>query len=108
MNYCVIYHNSIEFNNVRLIILLFVTFVLFLFRSSRKLSKGETIFALYPDTTSFYMAVISQAPRRTAIGVDPCVVVQFIGDEDASGWCLIFFVVFLKLITLCCCCFTQV
>ena len=32
--------------------------------SSRKLSKGETIFAVYPDTTSFYHATVSQVHRE--------------------------------------------
>jgi hypothetical protein len=59
--------------------------VLDLQESQRKLSKGETVFALYPDTTSFYPAVVSHAPRRTAMGAEPSVIVQFSGDEDASG-----------------------
>ena len=59
--------------------------VLDLQESQRKLCKGETVFALYPDTTSFYPAVVSNAPRRTAMGAEPTVIVQFSGDEDASG-----------------------
>ncbi len=53
--------------------------------STRKLTKGETIAALYPDTTCFYPAVISQAPRRTAVGAEPAVVVQFVDDYDELG-----------------------
>lgn len=59
--------------------------ILDLQESQRKLSKGETVFALYPDTTSFYPAVVSHAPRRTAMGAEPSVVVQFSGDEDENG-----------------------
>lgn len=59
--------------------------VLDLIESQRRLSKGELVFALYPDTTSFYPAVVSSAPRRTAMGTEPSVIVQFCGDEDANG-----------------------
>lgn len=59
--------------------------VLDLIESQRRLSKGELVFALYPDTTSFYPAVVSAAPRRTAMGAEPSVIVQFCGDEDATG-----------------------
>jgi hypothetical protein len=61
--------------------------VLDLQESQRKLTKGELVFALYPDTTSFYPAVVSHAPRRTAMGAEPSVIVQFSGDEDSSGEC---------------------
>lgn len=59
--------------------------VLDLQESQRKLTKGELVFALYPDTTSFYPAVVSHAPRRTAMGTEATVIVQFSGDEDISG-----------------------
>ena len=36
--------------------------------SSRRLTKGEEVLAIYPETTSFYPAYIVQAPRRTALG----------------------------------------
>jgi SGF29 tudor-like domain len=36
--------------------------------SQRRLTKGEEVLAIYPETTSFYPAYIVQAPRRTAIG----------------------------------------
>ena len=65
--------------------------VLDLVDSQRKLSKGEVLFALYPDTTSFYLATVSQAPRRTAMGMDPTVVVQFNGDEDENGMLAVVF-----------------
>lgn len=67
--------------------------------SQRKLSKGETVFALYPDTTSFYPAVVTHAPRRTAMGAEPSVIVQFSGDEDASG--LLFLLVLFFLCVYC-------
>ena len=28
--------------------------------SQRKLSKGEMVFAVYPETTSFYLAIVVQ------------------------------------------------
>ena len=59
--------------------------VLDLIESQRKLCKAEAVFALYPDTTSFYPATVSHAPRRSAMGAEPSVIVQFNGDEDATG-----------------------
>eukprot|EP01038_Epipyxis_sp_PR26KG_P017141 gene17141-23601_t len=59
--------------------------VLDLIDSQRKLGKGEHIFALYPDTTSFYPAIVIQAPRKTALIAEPCVIVEFVGDEDITG-----------------------
>lgn len=53
--------------------------------SQQRLTKGELVFALYPDTTSFYHAEVSQAPRRLSQGAEPSVIVQFTGDEDESG-----------------------
>lgn len=71
--------------------------VLDLIESQRRLSKGELVFALYPDTTSFYPAVVSAAPRRTAMGAEPSVIVQFCGDEDTTGdvyfWAVLVFMV---------------
>lgn len=28
--------------------------------SSKKLSKGDSVYAIYPDTTAFYLATVSQ------------------------------------------------
>jgi hypothetical protein len=53
--------------------------------SSQKLSKGEEVLAVYPDTTSFYPAIVTQVPRRAATGQEPLVNVQFLGDADDSG-----------------------
>jgi hypothetical protein len=51
----------------------------------KKLAKGENIYALYPDTTIFYPAVIVQAPKRSALSSESIVTVQFHGDEDENG-----------------------
>lgn len=48
----------------------------------KKLNKGDKVFALYPDTTIFYPAIIIQAPRRSALNAEAMVIVQFEGDED--------------------------
>lgn len=48
-----------------------------------KISKGDEVFAVYPDTTSFYPATVSRPPRR---GGDTGVChVQFVDDADDSG-----------------------
>lgn len=61
----------------------------------RKLNKHDEILAVYPDTSTFYPAALSQAPRRTGggngvnAGMDPIVLVQFRGDElDENGKCM--------------------
>ena len=51
----------------------------------RKLSKNEIVHAVYPDTTAFYTAIVTQAPRRGQAGMEPTVVIQFQGDADADG-----------------------
>eukprot|EP00981_Chlorochromonas_danica_P013108 scaffold5806_cov171-Ochromonas_danica.AAC.6 len=51
---------------------------------NKKLSKGDRIYALYPDTTIFYPALVIQAPRRNALNAEAIVVVQFEGDEDPT------------------------
>lgn len=53
--------------------------------SQRRLCRGEEVHAVYPDTTSFYPATVSQAPRRSAVGAEPSLIVQFIGDADELG-----------------------
>ena len=54
--------------------------------AARRLSKGEEIIAVYPETTSFYPAVVVQAPRvGRALNVEPTVVVQFSDDHDETG-----------------------
>ena len=52
----------------------------------RKVSKGEAVFAVYPDTTAFYLATVSAAPRRGVTGAEPSLTVQFQGDDaDLTG-----------------------
>jgi hypothetical protein len=49
-----------------------------------RLSKGDTVYAVYPDTTSFYRASVVQAPRRTG-GANAFVMVNFVDDSDEFG-----------------------
>ena len=49
-----------------------------------ELHKGDQVLAVFPETTSFYRAVISKAPRRCAGGAIECIV-KFEDDEDESG-----------------------
>ena len=51
----------------------------------KRLSKGELIYAVYPETTAFYLGSVSQAPRRAANGQEPTLAVQFQGDSDENG-----------------------
>jgi hypothetical protein len=50
----------------------------------RNLSRGDTVFAVYPDTTSFYQATIVQAPRK-ASGAGSFAMVNFVDDSDEHG-----------------------
>jgi hypothetical protein len=50
---CKIPHTHIDFVQV---------LILDLPENTKKLSKGETVYAVYPDTTAFYMATVSQVP----------------------------------------------
>lgn len=50
-----------------------------------RLSKSDTIYAVYPDTTSFYQATVVQAPRKNAAGGDAFVTVHFKDDGDENG-----------------------
>ena len=42
-------------------------------------ARGDAVFAVYPDTTSFYRATVSTPP------FNGFVMVQFANDEDADG-----------------------
>ncbi len=42
-------------------------------------ARGDAVYAVYPDTTSFYRAVVSTPP------FNGFVMVQFANDEDADG-----------------------
>ncbi len=53
--------------------------------SFTKLSKGEEILAVYPDTTSFYPAIVVQTAKRSINNVEASVTVQFHGDDDAQA-----------------------
>ncbi|KAJ1447852.1 SGF29 tudor-like domain-containing protein [Pelagophyceae sp. CCMP2097] len=49
-----------------------------------RLQKGDEVFAVYPDTTSFYSAIVTIPPRRAGTGNAVCHV-QFQDDADESG-----------------------
>lgn len=46
--------------------------------------KGDVIYAVYPDTTSFYQATVVQGPKKIA-GGEPFVLVHFKDDGDENG-----------------------
>jgi hypothetical protein len=46
--------------------------------------KGDVIYAVYPDTTSFYQATVAQAPKKVA-GGNSFVLVNFKDDGDENG-----------------------
>lgn len=57
-----------------------------------KLSKGDVVFAVYPDTTSFYQASVVQAPRKHAASQGAgnaasalFVLLNFVDDSDEFG-----------------------
>jgi hypothetical protein len=54
---------------------------------TERISKGEEVFAVYPDTTSFYPAVVTSVPRRNASlqSAPLACTVQFNDDADESG-----------------------
>jgi hypothetical protein len=50
------------------------------------LKKGDIIYAVYPETTSFYQATVVQAPRKTAAASSNAFfMVQFFDDADENG-----------------------
>ena len=49
----------------------------------RNLRIGDAVFAVYPDTTSFYQGTIAQPPRKAA-GGGMFVMVTFVDDEDTA------------------------
>ena len=49
-----------------------------------RLSKGDPVFAVYPDTTSFYQAKVAQSLRKSA-GGGTFVMVNFVDDSDEHG-----------------------
>ena len=50
-----------------------------------ELQKGERVMAIFPETTSFYRAVVSKAPKRAAGGAPAEIVLKFEDDEDDAG-----------------------
>lgn len=59
---------------------------------AERVGKGEEVFAVYPDTTSFYPAVVTSVPRRAgavggALGGQMTCTVQFVDDNDETGRC---------------------
>ena len=49
-----------------------------------KLSRGDVIYAVYPDTTSFYQATVVAPPKRVS-GGGSFVMVNFVDDADEHG-----------------------
>lgn len=50
------------------------------------LKKGDTIYGVYPETTSFYQATVVQAPRKNAANSgNAFVMVHFFDDADEFG-----------------------
>lgn len=50
----------------------------------KNLKNGDNIYAVYPDTTSFYHATAVQAPRKVS-GGGSFVMVNFVDDSDEHG-----------------------
>lgn len=50
----------------------------------RSPSRGDTVFAVYPDTTAFYQATIVQTARKVS-GGGSFVMVHFVDDSDEHG-----------------------
>jgi hypothetical protein len=51
----------------------------------QKLMKGDTVYAVYPDTTAFYQATIINIPKKSNNNGDTIVTVQFKDDSDEFG-----------------------
>jgi hypothetical protein len=50
-----------------------------------KISRGDVVYAVYPDTTSFYQATIVQPPRKGGGGTSAFAMVNFVDDSDEHG-----------------------
>jgi hypothetical protein len=46
-----------------------------------KLARGDVVYAVYPDTTSFYQATVVQLPRKAS----GFVMLNFVDDSDEFG-----------------------
>lgn len=53
----------------------------------KKVSKGEEVYCLYPDTTTFYLATVVHTAKKNMAGgaTEPTVTVMFQGDQDETG-----------------------
>lgn len=51
---------------------------------AEKLLRGDIIYAVYPDTTSFYQAAVVQPPKRVS-GGGSFVMANFVDDADEQG-----------------------
>ena len=51
----------------------------------RKFAKGSRVVALYPDTTTFYLGIVSVASKRGSATGSQQVTVQFDDDQDETG-----------------------
>ena len=49
-----------------------------------RLARGDIIYAVYPDTTSFYQATVVKPPQKVS-GGDSFVMVNFKDDGDEHG-----------------------
>ena len=55
-------------------------------RALKNLRVGDTVFAVYPDTTSFYQATVVQTPRKVVGGGGGSfVMLTFVDDSDEHG-----------------------
>mmetsp|Transcript_31988 Transcript_31988/g.41117 ORF Transcript_31988/g.41117 Transcript_31988/m.41117 type:complete len:260 (+) Transcript_31988:65-844(+) len=53
-----------------------------------RIGKGEEVYAVYPDTTSFYPGIITSVPRRNAAQMGSLAMycaIQFVDDFDETG-----------------------
>ena len=54
--------------------------------SASHLCKGDAVLAVFPDTTSFYRAIVAKKPKAPAhVNSSWDVVVRFEDDEDETG-----------------------
>jgi len=51
---------------------------------TEKLSRGDIVYAVYPDTTSFYQAAVVQPVKRVS-GGGSFIMVNFVDDADEQG-----------------------
>ena len=55
--------------------------------NAQKLTKGEEVLAVYPDTTSFYMATVTQVSVCVVCLLEICVCVTWNHVEGAEEDC---------------------